>query len=96
LEKDLPSDFAFDDHMMEDNLNPRELYKDRQLAKKNPAAYCPDRCLATGNCDVFEDVFELSPEQVMAFCSNCVLSDGEEPCDVPEAYLDGGFDKLHP
>ena len=56
LEPPLPADYDFDDHMMEDVLSPRELQKDRHLASKDPMAYCADRCLQTGNCDVFEDV----------------------------------------
>lgn len=92
LEKELPSGFEFDDHMMEDIVSPRESRKDKLLAKKNPAAYCADRCLATGNCDVFEDILELSAMEVLAFCSDCVLGEGEEPCNVPEA----AFDKLLP
>lgn len=30
----------------------------------------------------------MSPQQVMSFCEECVLSDGEEPCDIPEAFYD--------
>jgi hypothetical protein len=34
----------------------RQLARDRNLAKKNPQQYCADRCIATGNCDVYEDM----------------------------------------
>ena len=30
--------------------------KDENLAKKDPQAYCADRCIATGNCDIYEDL----------------------------------------
>jgi hypothetical protein len=30
--------------------------KDRILAKRDPQLYCLDRCLATGNCDIFEEL----------------------------------------
>ena len=33
----------------------------------------------------------------MAFCEECVLSDEEEPCDVPEAFYDADkFGGLRP
>ena len=34
----------------------RQYQKDKNLAKKDPQAYCADRCVATGNCDIFEDL----------------------------------------
>lgn len=33
--------------------------KDEKMANDDPARYCADRCVSTGNCDVFEDMFEL-------------------------------------
>mmetsp|Transcript_13825 Transcript_13825/g.21366 ORF Transcript_13825/g.21366 Transcript_13825/m.21366 type:complete len:161 (+) Transcript_13825:66-548(+) len=96
LEKELPTDFDFDDHIMEENLSTTHLERDKRMARDHPMAYCADRCIATGHCDVFEDVFELSPTDVMKFCENCVLSDSEEPCDVPESYLEDGYKKLKP
>lgn len=30
--------------------------KDEKMAAKDPQRYCADRCLSTGNCDVFEDL----------------------------------------
>eukprot|EP00526_Cylindrotheca_closterium_P023168 CAMPEP_0113638978 /NCGR_PEP_ID=MMETSP0017_2-20120614/20435_1 /TAXON_ID=2856 /ORGANISM="Cylindrotheca closterium" /LENGTH=162 /DNA_ID=CAMNT_0000550143 /DNA_START=29 /DNA_END=517 /DNA_ORIENTATION=- /assembly_acc=CAM_ASM_000147 len=70
----------------------RQQRKDRLMAEKDPAKYCADRCITTGHCDVYEDFFELSPEQVIEFCVDCVLSEEEEPCDIP----DGFYDKLMP
>ncbi|KAL7513482.1 hypothetical protein ACHAXN_010703 [Cyclotella atomus] len=60
--------------------------KDEKMANDDPARYCADRCVSTGNCDVFEDMFELDPSEVIKFCKECVLSEDEEPCDIP-----GGF-----
>lgn len=34
----------------------RQIEKDKRLAKRNPQQYCADRCIATGNCDVYEDL----------------------------------------
>ena len=105
----------------------RQRRKDQHLAEKDPQQYCADRCIATGNCDVFEDLyvpyrssivsylllllrsithsqqqqqrstfcsFQLSPEDVIGFCNDCVLAEDEEPCDIPEAFYDAG--KLSP
>ena len=72
----------------------RQKRKDQKMAKKDPQQYCADRCIATGNCDVYEDFFEFSPEEVIEFCNDCVLSDGDEPCDIPEAFYD--IDELKP
>ena len=72
--------------------NFRELQRDKRLAEKSPENYCADRCLATGNCDVYEDMFRMTPSQVIEFCTNCVLAlDDEDPveCDIPEAFFDG-------
>jgi len=30
--------------------------------------------------------FELSPEEVLKFCSNCVLGGEEEECEIPESF----------
>jgi hypothetical protein len=43
-----------DDEDPEQNM--KEQARDRNLAKKNPQQYCADRCIATGNCDVYEDM----------------------------------------
>ena len=34
----------------------------------------------------------MSAQQVVEFCNDCVISDGEEPCDIPEAFYDDGTD----
>jgi hypothetical protein len=63
--------------------------RDMRLAFKDPEKYCADRCIATGNCDVFEDFYEMSPEQVIAFCTECVLSEDEDgECEIPEGFYD--------
>jgi hypothetical protein len=36
--------------------NFRQLNRDRRLAKNDPFHYCADRCVATGNCEVYEDL----------------------------------------
>ena len=85
------------------NLNPMELRRDKALADRDPQQYCADRCVATGNCDVYEDMFSLSPIEVVQFCKECVLpEDDEHECAIPEAmYSDiidsaGTNDKLAP
>lgn len=78
--------------------NFREFQKDKRLAEKSPENYCADRCLATGNCDVYEDMFKMTPSQVIEFCTNCVLAlDEEDPveCEIPEAFFDAD-QKLSP
>jgi len=70
----------------------RQHAKDKKLAKEDPQRYCADRCVATGNCDVYEDIFELSPEQVLSFCNDCVLAEDKEECDIPEAFYEFGED----
>ena len=62
--------------------------KDKRMARDDPARYCADRCVATGSCEVWEDMFELSAKEVQMFCNDCVLSEGEEPCDVPEKFIE--------
>ena len=52
--------------------------KDIKMAADDPQRYCADRCVSTGNCDVFEDLYSLSPQEVVSFCKDCVLSDEEE------------------
>merc|ERR1711862_252732 len=68
----------------------RQFIRDKRLADSDPEKYCADRCLSTGSCEVYEDFFKMSAEQVVEFCSDCVLSDDEEPCDIPEGFY--GFD----
>lgn len=62
--------------------------KDRRMARDDPARYCADRCVATGNCQVWEDMFDMAAEEVQTFCKECVLSEGEEPCDVPDMFME--------
>lgn len=38
-----------------------------------------------------QDMFDLDPSEVVKFCKECVLSEDEEPCDVPESFF-GDFD----
>ena len=43
--------------------------------------------------DVFSlPSFDMSPEEVLKFCEECVLSDDQDPCDVPDAF----YDKISP
>lgn len=78
-----------------------EHQRDERMAFLNPEKYCADRCIATGNCDIMEDFYELGPEEVLAFCEECVLNfddDGADAgeglsssssgCDVPEAFYE--------
>lgn len=63
--------------------------KDERMAFLKPQKYCQDRCVATGNCDILEDFYELGPEDVLKFCEECVLSEEEDnECDVPEAFYE--------
>ena len=79
--------------MMEDDVQDfRQYAKDQKLAREDPQRYCADRCVATGNCDVYEDFFELGPEEVLAFCTDCVLSDDKEECVIPAAFYKYGVD----
>ena len=50
-----------------------QMRKDKRMARTDPARYCADRCVATGNCEVWEDMFEMAADEVQAFCNNCVL-----------------------
>lgn len=52
-------------HHMESDFGPvddidqtdfRMHHKDEKLAFENPERYCADRCIATGNCDIYEDL----------------------------------------
>lgn len=51
-------------------------------------------CVASSFDSMFS--FDMSPLEVVKFCTDCVLSDGEEPCDIPEGALETGLDKLSP
>jgi hypothetical protein len=75
----------------DDLVDLRQQRKDQRMANDDPARYCADRCLATGNCDVYEDFFHFSPAEVVQFCDECVLSShGEEACDLPHDFYDLG------
>ena len=91
IEHDLPQGFDFDDASTA-VMARRQQKKDKRMAKDDPRMYCADRCIATGNCDVFEDIFDFTAEQVVAFCEECVMSDDEAPCVVPEALFDDSHD----
>jgi hypothetical protein len=41
----------------DDALDARQKVKDTKLARENPQQYCADRCVATGHCDVYEDLY---------------------------------------
>lgn len=79
----MPSSMLDDDAM----LTQRQLRKDKYMADTDPQRYCADRCVATGNCEVYEDIFQFSPTQVLEFCEECVLSEDEDPCDIPEVFF---------
>jgi len=50
-----------------------QMRKDKRMARTDPARYCADRCIATRNCEVWEDMFEMAADEVQEFCNNCVL-----------------------
>ena len=87
LDAILPSDYVANEDF--ETLTPSLKFKDNKMALNNPQQYCADRCVSTGNCDVFEDMYHLSATEVLEFCTECVLSEEEEPCDVPDAMFDG-------
>jgi hypothetical protein len=90
-----PSDAVVELSFEEKANSFREAAKDKRLAARSPQQYCADRCIATGNCDVYEDIFAFSPEEVMQFCTDCVLAtDEQESCDIPDAFYD--IDLLKP
>ena len=77
-----------------DAINKIQLRKDKRMAREDPARYCADRCVATGNCQVWEDTFAMSAEEVQKFCKECVLSEEEESCEVPEKFLENAGKNL--
>jgi len=66
--------------------------RDERMAFLKPEKYCADRCIATGNCDILEDFYEMGPQDVINFCEECVLNvdDVEDNigCDVPDAFYE--------
>ena len=55
--------------------------RDEKLAQDDTRAFCLDRCLATGYCDVLEDLLEMTTKQVQRFCDECA---GDDECLLPE------------
>ena len=53
-------------HTFEFNKDKSSRLRDEKLAKENPNAWCADRCLSTGHCDVLEDIYEMTTAQVRA------------------------------
>lgn len=41
-----------------------------------------------------QDMFEMGPEEVIMFCTDCVLSEDEEPCDIPESVFGSDNDDI--
>lgn len=39
-----------------DDSDFRMYQKDKNMAVRDPEKYCADRCIATGNCEVFQDL----------------------------------------
>jgi hypothetical protein len=40
-------------------------------------------------CDIFDDFYEMSPQQVIAFCTECMLSEDEDgECEIPDGFYD--------
>jgi len=50
---DNPYSIMMDDDAREEY---RQHARDVKTARSNPQQYCADRCIATGNCDVYEDM----------------------------------------
>lgn len=71
----------------DDRSEYRQHAKDVRLAERDPQQYCADRCVATGHCDVYEDMYEMTALEVIQFCTECVLSEEEEECDLPGAFF---------
>jgi len=89
-----PHKYEFSEDELSNNMV--EMRRDRIIADKNPQKYCAERCVSTGHCDVFEDLFDFNAEEVMEFCTNCVLSEEEEACDVPDKFLEDNVQTLMP
>ncbi|KAL7529416.1 hypothetical protein ACHAXR_002955, partial [Thalassiosira sp. AJA248-18] len=85
MEPKLPANFDFEEELLTPPTTPGPVLgftsgvdrsknsprrrKDERMAENDPMRYCADRCVATGNCDVFEDMFEMGPREVMKFCT---------------------------
>ena len=107
MEPNLPSSFDFETDLdqpinvpgftsgVDRSVSSPRRKKDEKMASDSPMRYCADRCVSTGNCDVFEDMFNMDPREVVEFCSECVLSEDEEPCDIPESAFSVEDDTDH-
>eukprot|EP00565_Helicotheca_tamesis_P006942 CAMPEP_0185731756 /NCGR_PEP_ID=MMETSP1171-20130828/13908_1 /TAXON_ID=374046 /ORGANISM="Helicotheca tamensis, Strain CCMP826" /LENGTH=161 /DNA_ID=CAMNT_0028401081 /DNA_START=151 /DNA_END=636 /DNA_ORIENTATION=- len=94
LETSLPQEVEFDDDMLVSAVLPKQVARDKKMVEDDPRRYCADRCVATGNCEIFEDMFDLSPTEVLKFCKDCVMADDEnKECDVD---WNNDSNKLHP
>ena len=40
-------------------ISGRTRRRDEKMVENDPMRYCADRCVSTGNCDVFEDMFDM-------------------------------------
>eukprot|EP00986_Skeletonema_menzelii_P014242 scaffold9167_cov160-Skeletonema_menzelii.AAC.3 len=40
-------------------ISGRTRHRDEKMVENDPMRYCADRCVSTGNCDVFEDMFDM-------------------------------------
>jgi len=69
MEPNIPSNFDFEEDMdllassgpvagftsgVDRSISSPRRRKDEKMADNNPQRYCADRCVATGNCDVYE------------------------------------------
>ena len=73
------------DHLFEANeleFSDGRRRRDEKLAQEDPKAWCADRCLATGYCDVLEDIYEMTTMQVKKFCEHCA---GDDECELSYA-----------
>ena len=91
-EKVVPTEFEGVDMIRTDAKDYAQYRKDKFLASKDPQRYCVERCISTGSCEVYEDIFTFTPEEVTRFCTDCVLSEEEEPCDIPPEAMDSFFE----
>ena len=38
-------------------------------------------------------MFDMDPREVIQFCNECVLSEDEEPCDIPDSIFASADDE---
>eukprot|EP00553_Chaetoceros_curvisetus_P007791 CAMPEP_0204612990 /NCGR_PEP_ID=MMETSP0717-20131115/1026_1 /ASSEMBLY_ACC=CAM_ASM_000666 /TAXON_ID=230516 /ORGANISM="Chaetoceros curvisetus" /LENGTH=124 /DNA_ID=CAMNT_0051625269 /DNA_START=208 /DNA_END=582 /DNA_ORIENTATION=+ len=97
LEEHIPEDFSINTSTFTElgaDADTIELRRDVRMIERNPQKYCADRCVSTGHCEVLEDMFHLDASEVVKFCTDCVLSEDEEPCDIPQEMLDAELPNL--